>query len=150
MSRLLSTRILASLCGMSEDRTRFVLSGDITTRIPRVWFSSLTPTIAIVLMLVRFLKFHIFLAYCDSQPVTSYTVCLTRTSSVNLSCWCLPTSRICPMPWARPRWRTNSVCTDCATASGTSRHAVLQREMDCTRDLTGCLRPYRREKPKHR
>merc|ERR1712137_479151 len=49
-SRLSSTRTSSSPCGMSVVRTRSVLCGGITSRTPRVSSSSLTATIATVLL----------------------------------------------------------------------------------------------------
>lgn len=42
-----------------------------------------------------------------SQPVTSCTACLTRTSWGTPCCSFSPTSRICPTRWVRQRWPTS-------------------------------------------
>ena len=49
MLRLLNTRTSPSLSGMLVDRTRFVLFGAITSRIPKVSFLLSTPMIGNVL-----------------------------------------------------------------------------------------------------
>jgi GTPase SAR1 family protein len=63
-SRLSSTRTFSSPSGMSAVKTRSVLSGDITSRTPRVSSSSSTATIVTV----------------SSRPARSCSACSTRTS----------------------------------------------------------------------
>jgi hypothetical protein len=75
-----STRTSSSPCGMSVVRTRSVLFGGITSRIPRVLSSWSTATTAIVLL----------------KPARNFSGCSTRTSSVMPSFLYLPTSRIFP------------------------------------------------------
>lgn len=74
---------------------------------------------SLVVLLSIGLLYCLFLSHIDLKFVlVSKLYIIRRMSCAMLSCWSLPISRICQMPWMQQRSQTSSGCTPCVSATG--------------------------------
>ena len=115
------SRILASPCGMWEDRIRSDLCGDTTIKIHKGWFLLLTLMIEIVLM---------------PQEMNSIE-CSMRMNWKSQSSWSSLTNKIFLTQCLPLKWLTNLVYMVSDIDHGTFKPVVLPLVMVFTRVLTG-------------